>query len=632
MCSTSNTGRWNNRCVTGKMISPMNSVRAKFSSIALAIALVVGASFGPAISRSLAADVSVSARLTRPQINFGEMAELQVTVTGASRADVPQEIPVEGLQIRLTGQSTQVQMINFKVTSSAVYSYIVLPLRTGRFTVPTVPVSADGRQFRTASLPFTVTDPAVGGGASPATAGLPQQQQQMIPPMPGFSQRQVAPPRPQENGRVAFGEISCPKKTIYAGEMVPVEIRYYFDARYPVQIRGKVDFGSEGILVERFPDPKEGREERDGITYNVLSFRTLLSAVKPGVIDIPAAKIDSEIQMPGGMPAGFDDPVFRQLLGGQSPFVQARQLAVKTAPLHLEVLQLPKEGRPISFAGAVGQFDIDAAVPNPRVAPGDPALLNIKIGGKGNFKAMGAPVLIGTEGWRSYPPSDKFDSTDELSYTGVKSFGYTLIAQEEKHQSPGAEFSYFDPINAKYVTLTMKPLPLEASPGSGGGAAAVTSAPASPTVTQPQPTPPEAVVSPGDPIPGITLHSWWTPAHRPGFTIISLLLLLAAVILGGILYFVDLQARGGTASSRRKRRLAGLLSSLTERSLDAASAYEAALEYAELVAPPSEKRESLIAGLIQRRDALKYGIGGTVALTVVERSRLLESLRDLSKN
>ena len=615
----------------------MKSGRSKIPSVALALALVIGSCCGPALPRILAADVSVSARMTRPQINFGEMAELQVTVTGASRAEVPQEIPVEGLQIRLTGQSTQVQMVNFKVTSSVVYSYIVLPSRSGGFTIPTVPVSADGRQFRTASLAFSVTDPGTGAGSAPLAA-LPQQFSP--PPMPGFSQRQPPASRPQENGRIAFGEISCPKKTIYAGEMVPVEIRYYFDARYPVQIRGKVDFGSEGVLVERFPDPKEGREERDGITYNVLSFRTLLSAVKPGAIDIPAAKIDSEIQMPGAVPPGFDDPVFRQLLGGQSPFVQARQLAVKTAPIHIEVLPLPKEGRPASFAGAVGQFDIDAVVPGPHATPGDPVTLNVKVAGKGNFKAMGPPVLTGTEGWRSYPPADKFESTDELSYMGVKSFVYTLIAQEVKHASPGAEFSYFDPVGAKYVTLTVKPLPLEASPGNGG-AASTTSAqgtPTSPSVTSPRPSAPVAAVSPGglgdqgDPIPGITLHSWKTPAHRPEFVITSLLLLLAAVILGVMLAFRDLRIRGGTASARRKRRMDELFSSLNNGSLDAASAYEAAIEYAELAVPPSEKRESTIASLIQRHDVLKYGVGGTVSLTAAEKVRLLVSLRELSKN
>ena len=140
---------------------------------------------------------------------------------------------------------------------------------------------------------------------------------------------------------MAFGEISCPKKTIYAGEMIPVEIRYYFDGRYPVQVLGRVDFGGEGILVERFPDPKESREERDGITYNVLTFHSLLSAVKPGSLDIPPAKLQSQIQMPAALP-GFDDPVFQQLMGGQPGFSESKELTVKTTPLHLDVLPLPK--------------------------------------------------------------------------------------------------------------------------------------------------------------------------------------------------------------------------------------------------------------------------------------------------
>ena len=166
------------------------------------------------------------------------------------------------------------------------------------------------------------------------------------------------------------------------------------------------------------------------------------------------------------LPPGFDDPVFQQLMGGQAGFSQPRELTVATAPLHLEILPLPKEGRPVSFTGAVGQFDVDAIVSNPRPSPGDPLNLIVKIGGKGNFKGMGPPVLTETNGWRSYPPGDKFDSTDDLSYAGVKSFDYTLIAQEPKSASPGCEFSYFDPVTAKYMTLATKPLPVTASPGS----------------------------------------------------------------------------------------------------------------------------------------------------------------------
>ena len=600
---------------------------------AVALLLLAGPLFSPFL---MAADIGVSAELTRPQISQGEMAELQIKVSGAQQADVPQQIQADGLQIRLTGQSTQVQMVNFKVSSSVVYSYIVMPLRTGNFTIPGVTVTADGRQFRTGELAFKVDDSRAASAPAPPSSpqmGMPPGMPSGIPgsiPMPGFQQRRARPaPQRVDEAKLAFGEINCPKKTLYAGEMTPVEIRYYFDARYPVQVRGRVDFGCEGILVERFPDPKQTREDRDGITYNVLTFHSLLSAVKPSSLDVAPAKLDCEMQLPGGLPPGFDDPVFRQLMGGQTGFGQAKELSVKTSGLHLEVLPLPKEGRPESFAGAVGQFDIDSIVSNPHPAPGDPANLVVKIGGRGNFKGMGAPVLTQTEGWRSYPPSDKFDSSDELSYTGVKSFDFTLIAQQSQKASPGAEFSYFDPTTAKYVTLDTKPLPLIASPGVASPAVVGALSAPSPESTPARLPTASRSLKEGEPMSGITLRSWITPMERGEFLIASFAMLVATAALAGILAYFKIQAQGGTAASRRRKHLAELRSVLVSGTADAGCTFEAALEYAQLVLPPSEKRDALISGLTERRDMLKYGSGGSLPLPASEHRELLGSL-DLS--
>jgi hypothetical protein len=594
--------------------------------------LAVAMSCAAGISSLGAADISVTAEMSRPEISAGEMAELQIKVTGAQQADVPQQIAVDGLQVRLTGQSTQVQMVNFKVSSSVVYSYIVMPLRTGNFTIPGVTITADGRQFRTAPLQFAVADTR----AAPAPA-VQQPAQVAPPPFPGLQPppRRARPATQRvDESRLSFGEISCAKKTIFAGEVVPVEIRYYFDANYQVQVRGKVDFGSEGIVAERFPDPKESREERDGTVYNVLTFKTLLSAVKPGTIDVPPAKLDCQVQVPGGAPPGFDDPIFRQLMGGQSPFMQSRDLQVKTGPLHLEIMPLPKEGRPLSFSGAVGQFDIDAVVPNPKPAPGDPVTLSVKIGGKGNFKGMGAPVLTDDEGWRSYPPTDKFDGTDELSYSGVKSFDFTLIAQEPKKASPGAEFSYFDPTTAKYVTLNTKPLPLQASPGAASNPASTPDAAAGSGEKTPSKTggSDHQEVKQGDPIPGITLRSWRTPLARSEFLIATLAMLTAAAALTGILWYRHVQAHGGSARARRRRRIAELLESVRSESLDATATFEAALGYLELAVPTSEEREALINSITNRRDQLKYGAGGTRPLASAERAEILTAITGLSGN
>lgn len=604
----------------------MRSAISRFRTLPLAAIFLIAA------TSRVFADVAVSSELSQTDVAVGEMVELRVNVSGAQGAEVPQELPVEGLQIRLTGQSTQVQMVNFKFSSSVLYTYAILPMRTGSFIIPSVPVGAGGRQFRTQSLRLQVHDRAASAPAPSGPGYIPAPQ---VIPQPGAAQQQVRIPvraqQPAASGRLTFGEIACPKKSLYAGEVVPVEIRFYFDARYPVQVRGKVDFGSEGVLIERFQDPKESREEIEGVLYNVLTFKTLLSAIKPGTIDIPPAKLDSQMQLPGGAPPGFDDPIFRQMMGGQSPFTQTKEIAVKTDPLHLEILPLPKEGRPASFAGAVGQFDIDSSVQNPRPAPGDPVTLSVRIEGKGNFKGMGAPVLTGTDGWRSYPPTDKFEGSDYLSLSGVKTFDYTLIAQEPRQSSPGAEFSYFDPSAAKYVTLSAKALPVDASPGNptnSSASAASATAPA-PGVTPAAASGAKEETREGEPLSVLTMHSWKSPIHRAGFLAVTIVMIVITAGLAGILYWRDLEARGGTASSRRRRRLSELWTVLNAEGADAAAIYEAAVEYAELVAAPSEKRDSAVASLTERRDVLKYGSGGSKPLSASEREQLLQNLKAL---
>jgi hypothetical protein len=568
------------------------------------------------------ADVSVSASLSRPVIDAGDLGELQVTVTGAQGADVPQQIGVDGLQIRLTGQSTQMQMqvVNFKASSvsSAVYSYSIMPQRSGTFTIPPLTITAGGLQFQTRPLSLRVQDapsPQVAQPAAPV---------QVPPQMPGMAPRrsQSAALRP-EIEKIAFGEITCDNRTLYVGEMTPVTIRYYFDARFPVQVRGKVDFGSEGILVERFSDPKEGQEVRDGIPYNVLTFRSLLSAVKPGSVDVSPAKLDSQIQLPGGLPPGMNDPFFQQMMAGS--FSQTKDVTVKTVPLHLDVLPLPKEGRPASFAGAVGAFEIDSVISNRRPAPGDPVELIVKIDGKGNFNAMGAPVLTDDEGWRSYPPSDKFEGSDDLNFGGVKSYDFTLIAQKPQHESPGVEFSYFDPVAVKYITLTAKPMAVDASPGSSAQPTLPASA-SSPTGT-PTPSPtPLPTPNDSDPLPGLTMHSWKTPFHRASFIIGSVVMAMMTAALAVFLYLRDLEARGGSPATRRKRRIAALWETLNSQTIDAAGAYEAALEYVSLTVAPSPGRDEVERRIGERRDLLKYGLGGSIPLTSAERKTLLDLL------
>jgi hypothetical protein len=142
-----------------------------------------------------------------------------------------------------------------------------------------------------------------------------------------------------------------------------------------------------------------------------------------------------------------------------------QEVAIETTPTALEISPLPKPGRPDDFSGAIGKFKMEATVSPKKAGPGDPVTLRVVISGQGNFEAMGAPALVGDDEWRSYPPSEKFQSSDSISYAGEKVYEFLLVARTDQQQTPGISFSYLDPDTGKYEVLTQSPLPVQARAG-----------------------------------------------------------------------------------------------------------------------------------------------------------------------
>jgi hypothetical protein len=188
-----------------------------------------------------------------------------------------------------------------------------------------------------------------------------------------------------------------------------------------------------------------------------------------------------------------------------------RQTTVATQSAKLEVKPLPKDGQPENFSGAIGQFALQASAAPKQAAAGDPISLNVTVSGRGNFDAMGAPVLLDADGWRTYPPGEKFEASqsDLIGFNGEKRFEYMIVAREDRSKTPIAELSFFDPAIEKYVTVRSNSIAVTAK---GGKVDPSPVAAASPT-PEPQTAPsPAAPVQAED-----QLASGYTPASFSSF-------------------------------------------------------------------------------------------------------------------
>jgi BatD DUF11 like domain len=409
---------------------------------------------------------SVTAVLSNSEATVGETVELQIKVTGPGDARPPEEISIDGLEIHSTGTSRQFEIHNFSTSSSVTYNYTILPLRAGRFTIPTQTVRAGGKILRTPELALNVADAP--NRPPPATR-------------PGRS-AQGTQSQSTNAGDLVFAELIVPKKTAYVGEIVPVQIRMGFDARVHPRLTEPPDITGQGFTAQKLQQSSQNLETINGRPFEVVTFKTAIAAARAGKFEIGPVKAKAQVVVPRRRNAPrsrspfdlfdlddpFSDPFF------SNPFAQfgeRRDIQISSDPVALEVKPLPPNAPP-SFSGAIGSFTMATDAKPKSVQVGDPITVTTTISGRGNFDRVNAPLLEDDRGWHKYPPSSKFKQDDEVGISGTKTFEMVVSPNENKQSLPLLAFSYFDPAKEQYVTLHSEPTAITVQGGAAAPAVA----------------------------------------------------------------------------------------------------------------------------------------------------------------
>ena len=418
-----------------------------------------------------AAEVSVKASLSRSVTVIGEPVQLQIKIANAKRACEPPDVAVDGLDIRYVGPSTssvmRLDQNGFHSETTTVQVYQVTAAKNGTFTIPAVELELDGHKYKTEPVTLTVQASAVEDAA-----------------------------RPQVQGQF---ELIVPKKMAFVGEMIPVELRLYVDARVRWQVVAMPELSGEGFTKQKIPEPRRpGRVMKDGRDCDVLVFKTAIMPGKAGKITIGPGEVAYNVQVPRARrsgPRSFEDDIL-----GDPFYAQIQQMKGKAEPVEVTVRPLPAAGQPRDFSGAVGTFQFSAAGSPGQVKVGDPVTMKLRVSGRGNFDRVEAPALKDSAGWRSYPPSGTFkkEDTDEIGMSGTKTFEMAVIPEEKKTQMPVFTFSFFDPEAEKYVTLVSEPAALKVDGAKAAAPPPVPNATAAADEPKTEPDAPKSTPGPTD--------------------------------------------------------------------------------------------------------------------------------------
>lgn len=138
-----------------------------------------------------------------------------------------------------------------------------------------------------------------------------------------------------------------------------------------------------------------------------------------------------------------------------------KRVYAEAKPATISVKDVPLEGRPASYSGAIGQFEFQSQIAPAKAKVGDPMTLTLTLEGEGTLDAVETPDLA-----QLPEVADRFkiyEATEE-SEAKRRRFTYSLRPLKSDVESfPPIAMSYFDVEKEQYVTLTTKQIPIQVS-------------------------------------------------------------------------------------------------------------------------------------------------------------------------
>jgi hypothetical protein len=428
-----------------------------------------------------AADVQVQAMVSRRQVPLNGRLELTLQIEGTQDARAP-ELSLGEFDAQYVGPSTQISIINGRMSASVAHRYLLTPRREGTVTIEPIRVEVEGRTFQTQPIEVEVLPPASVTSQGGLGGGAPA----------------VVEPEPLELGE-ALQLVVAPERTrAYLNQAIPIRLQLVITGVGVRDIRMPT-LQAEGFLVKPMGEPRQSDMVVGGQPATLLEFDTVAVPLKTGALSLGPASLECRVVQP--QPArrrrGVDP--FEEFFGGGPLFdgffggTQLVPVRVRAEPVSIEVLPLPEEGKPATFAGAVGAFTMELTAVPREVAAGEPVTLTMTVRGTGNVESVASPTLSGDlTQWKVYDPQPRAPNQPGramMGQTGLtdKTFEQVLIPLDPSvREIPQAQFSFFNPGSALYETLTQGPLPIHVKP-----------APVQAPVTVV--TPPMPAMAPGEP-------------------------------------------------------------------------------------------------------------------------------------
>ncbi len=360
--------------------------------------------------------------------------------------------------------STSIQIINGSMSQTQTFSYYLRARSEGTFPIGSASIVSNGRKYE--SPPFTI-EVVKGSGQ----VQQPDRQQ------------------PSDDGTVAdedvFIRATIDRERVLRGQGLVATYKLYTRVSLVNYAVTKAP-ALNGFWTQDIQLPSQlnlTTEVIRGVQYHVgVLKKVVLYPQQSGTltVDPMEGEVIARVKVSRRRNAQdpfdiFNDPFFSNPFGFGS--VRDVKVKLRSNALKVRVDALPPNA-PATFKGSVGRFTFEAGLDRKETRENDPVTLRIRIKGNGNLNLIDPPDPSFPPDVESYDPKviDQF-ATTASGTAGTKTFEYLLIPRHAgTYTIEPVAFTYFDPDNRKYQTLSSPSFTLivqRAEGGSGGGATVI---------------------------------------------------------------------------------------------------------------------------------------------------------------
>ncbi|HET6204758.1 MAG TPA: BatD family protein [Planctomycetota bacterium] len=385
-------------------------------------------------------EVTVSSEVEPTVLKLGDDALLRIRVSGAEDVELGPLPEVKGLALRRTAPPSRSERIQIyggvrSRSVSLVYAIRATPEAEGEYDIPPIRVTAGGRTFETKPRHLTVV-------------------------------------RDFRGASLAFLDVVGPKRPVWRGEVFRIEATFGIredivqagTASDPALRAAWADELRDAVRLEA-SQPSPDVAQRIDLNGRA-GLVSRIGAVRRGNAGFVAWRLAASFvaSFEGRILVGKSFFAFKHILRpGFGLFDEGeREPMFADAPgFEVEVKDLPEEGKPEGFGGAVGNFRVEASASPRDVKVGESLRLVFTIVGEGNLEFLEPPDLERAGGFERF----RFFGRLEEKGEGKRQVVYDLAPLgEDATAIPSILFPFFDPEAGTYRTAKTDSIPLRVRP------------------------------------------------------------------------------------------------------------------------------------------------------------------------